>query len=256
MEPAPLGGYYILFARRNATKIPLNRYMKHPICGDAYVLKFHKLERCAVSQNEEDKFHKAIYEDVPELLLDPRCFLLSQIINQKEWRVLPPSPIIMLGLSRMQELCREYSKLDEERKRGQFEKDTKHGEQRQQIKEEEVKETLKEERQISESEGPAQRQRDEMEADLKKSRRLQEKVKEDKARNLERGREEKERQVCKKARVLPKRKRKLEKKDTREPRQRQRRKIETQEKMEICSEDLAAHAGAYAAEVLDGLRDE
>lgn len=255
MEPAPLGGYYVLFARKKATNIRPNRYMKYPICGDAYVLRLYKFSQNM--ENECDKFYKAIYDDVPVQLLDPNCNLLREIINQKEWRVLPPSPIVRLGLLRFQKFLREGFKRKEEQQmanehnrtrqseRGQLEKDTKHVEQRQQIEGE--KETLKEERQLSESERLAQRQRDEMETDRRQSRRLQEKDKEDEARKLERGREEKERQEREKAQVLPKRKRKLEKKATREPGQRQRRKVETQEQTEKC---------AHVAEVLNGLRNE
>ena len=118
-------GYYVLFARIDATEIRPNHYMSDSnegkrICGDVYLLRLNEI-RCKPEALDGDvNLYNAVYEDVAEGLEKmEKGSLLEEVLKPQQWNVLAPKNIVRLGLSRW----REKKKYDlEEEKRSKKQK--------------------------------------------------------------------------------------------------------------------------------------
>ena len=89
--------------------------MPHRICGDVFILRINAL-RCPSEPTQDSKFRNAIYEDVPEELLD--TLLLKEMMQSLKWKVLPShGNVVRLGFARAQAWAQMREKQEKERRK-------------------------------------------------------------------------------------------------------------------------------------------
>ena len=186
-----------MFTRLDATNIPLNKWIQHRICGDAFILRINELKCKAENVPDHTKFHLAVYEDVPKELVD--CNLLREILMPRAWKVLEPHPtIVRLGFIRAQikqkqeeQRIENEEKMEEKRKERTLKIKERLGLRQRKIVQEE-KDTKEGEEKVEQKQGRKE-QMEKDRRDRKVKKRLQDEERKEEERQ-ERERNERERQ--------------------------------------------------------------